>query len=201
MEVSCTEVSPLPSPPPVPHTEAPGLWASAGMIATYFALQLVAGTLFVLAVGAVVFFGYHGFASLETATGTVLQRPATQALLTMFSLGVAAPLTLWLAHRQWKPLWSLPRPPGFGFAAPRHPLFFALAAMAGLAAPILGGLLTQWLAHGHTVTQDIRQLGGATPLGLRIPLALVVVCVGPLLEELLFRGMLLSALLRRWHVG
>jgi membrane protease YdiL (CAAX protease family) len=203
MEVRHTEVSPSPSPSPAAHAEAPapGLWPSAGLIATYFALQFVAGSVFVLVVGAVVFFGHPDVAGLETAIGSVLQRPAMQALLAMFSLGVAAPLTLWLVHRQWKPLWSLPRPPGFGFAAPRHPLFFALAVLTGLAAPVLGGLLTEWLAHGHTVTQDIRQLGGVTPLALRIPLVLVVVCLGPLLEELLFRGVLLSALLRRWHVG
>lgn len=200
MEVGCTKI-PLPPPAPAAAATAPGLWATAGMIASYFVLQFAAGTLFVLMVSVTVLVGHAGQGGIGTAIAAVMQRPSTQALLAMFSLGMAAPLTLWLAHRKWTSLWSLARPPGFGFATPRHPLFFALAVLAGLSAPVLGGLLTQWLAHGHTVTQDIQQLGGATPPELRIPLVLVVVGVGPLVEELLFRGVLLSALLRRWHVG
>jgi membrane protease YdiL (CAAX protease family) len=200
MEVSCTPVPPLPLAPSS-DALAPGLWASAGLIASYFVLQLVAGMLFVLVFSVTVAVGDAGQGGTEAAIAAIMQQPATLALLAMFSLGVAAPLTLWLAHRKWRSLWSLARPPGLGFAAPRRPLFFALAVLVGLSAPLLGGLLTQWLAHGHTVTQDIRQLGGATPMGLRIPLVLVVVGVGPLVEELLFRGVLLSALLRRWPVG
>ena len=205
MEVICTE-APLPPParlfPPVPlvHARAPGLWAAAGLITTYFVLQVVAGTLFALAVSLTTAFSHAG-QDLHHAIPAILGRPAMQALLAMLSIGTAAPLTLWLARRKWPQLWPLAQPPGFGFTLPRNLRFLALAAVAGLAAPIVGSLLTQWLAHGHTVTQDIQQLGGNTPLGLRIPLMLVVVSVGPLVEELLFRGVLLSALLQRWHVG
>lgn len=202
MEVSCTEVSPLPPAPSLPDAgkPAPGLRATAGIIATYFVLQLVVGLLFALAVGVTAAFGQAG-PGIDAAIRTTLARPTMQALLAILSLGVAAPLTLWLARRTWPALWSLARPPGFGFTLPRRPQFFALAVAAGLAAPFLGALLTQWLAHGHTVTQDIQQIGSNTPLGLRIPLVLVVVGVGPLVEELLFRGVLLSALMKRWPVG
>ena len=205
MEVICTE-APLSPParsfPPVPlvHARAPGLWAAAGLIATYFVLQVVAGTLFVSAVSVTTAFSHAG-QDLHHAIPATLEQPAMQALLAMLSIGIAAPLTLWLARRKWPRLWPLAQPPGFGFTLPRNLRFLAFAVVGGLAVPLLGALLTQWLAHGHTVTQDIQQLGGNAPLGLRLPLGLVVVSVGPLVEELLFRGVLLSALLQRWHAG
>jgi membrane protease YdiL (CAAX protease family) len=204
MEVRSTEVSPLSPPDTVPSpnagSPAPGLRATAGIIAAYFALQFAVSLLFASAIAATAAFRDTG-PGIEGAIRTTLAQPAMQALLAILSLGVAAPLTLWLARRTWPALWPLAQPPGFGFTQPRQPLFFALAVAAGLAAPFLGALLTEWLARGHTVTQDIQQIGGNTPLSLRLPLVLVVVCVGPLVEELLFRGVLLSALMRRWPVG
>ncbi len=189
------------TPPPAPQGDpAPGLWATAGLIATYFLLQATAATLFVLVAGAITGLGLTG-AEVEQTRQAMLRQPAMQALLAIVSLLVAAPLTLLLAHRRWPRLWSLAKPPGFGFARPRLSIFLALAVAAGLAAPLLGGLLTQWLAQSHTVTQEIRQLGGHAPLGWRIALVLVVVGVGPLAEELLFRGALLSALLKRLPVS
>lgn len=204
MQISSTEVSPLsppdsPPPPQAGHT-APGLRASVGIIVTYFALQFAVSFVFASVVAAVAALRGGG-PGIEAAIGATLAQPAMQALLAILSLGVAAPLTLWLARRTWPALWPLAQPPGFGFALPRRPLFFALAVLVGLAAPLLGALLTEWLAQGHTVTQDIQQIGSRTPLGLRLPLLLVVVGVGPLVEELLFRGVLLSALMRRWTVG
>ena len=206
MEVICTtEVAPLPPvlpPAPVPlvREPTPRLLTAAGLIATYFVLQVVIGTLFAFAVSVTTAFS-HGGQDLYHAIPATIEQPVMQALLVMLSLGIAAPLTFWLARRKWPQLWSLGQPPGFGFALPRNPQFLAIAVAAGLAAPLLGALLTQWLAHGHTVTQDIQQLGGNIPPGLRLPLVLVVVSVGPLVEELLFRGVLLSALLQRWHAG
>lgn len=200
MEISCTEVSPLPPTPPLPRADAPGLRAGAGIIAAYFVLQFAVSLLFASAIAAMA--AYRGAGpGMEEAVRTALAQPSMQALLAILSLGVAAPLTLWLARRSWPQLWPLAQPPGFGFTLPRQPLFFVLAVAAGLAAPFLGALLTQWLAQGHSVTQDIQRIGGNTPFGLRLPLVLVVVGVGPLVEELLFRGVLLSALMRRMHAG
>jgi len=201
MQVICTEAPPLP-PAQVQqlHARAPSLWATAGLIATYFVLQIVVSTLFALIISAATVFNHVG-QGLDRAIPATFEQPAMQALLATFSLGIAAPSTLWLARRKWLQLWSLAQPPGLGFVLPRNLQFLALAVLAGLTAPLLGALLTQLLAHGHAVTQDIQQLGGNTPLGLRLPLVLVVVSVGPLVEELLFRGVLLSALLQRWHAG
>jgi hypothetical protein len=202
MEISCTENVPPAPLPIIPLTggRAPGMWMAVGLIATYFALQAVVVALFMLVAGVTAGVS-HGWHDVGGAIQTSLAQPAAQALLVLFSLGVAAPLTLLLARRQWPQLWSLARPPGFGFAPPCRLYWLALAIVAGLAIPILGGLLTQWLAQGHTVTQDIQQIGSSTPLALRLPLVLMVVTVGPVVEELLFRGVLLSALLQRWRVG
>lgn len=199
MEVIQTQAA---SPPPVPPAQerAPGLWSAAGLIATYFVLQVAASTLAVLTISVTTAF-QHGWQGLDHAIPATLAQPAMQTLLATLSLGIAAPLTLLLARWKWPRLWSLAQPPGFGVVWPRRRLFFLLAIAVGLAAPWLGALLTQLLAHGNAVTQDIQQLGSSTPPELRIPLVLVVVSVGPLVEELLFRGVLLSALLQRWHVG
>ncbi|WP_426689435.1 CPBP family intramembrane glutamic endopeptidase [Rhodanobacter ginsengiterrae] len=178
----------------------PGLGSAAGLIAGYFALQILVGLMFVLAV-TVATLVIHPGQSPQAAIGNALARPAMQAWLAIASLGLAAPLTLWLAHRQWRPWWSLDRPPGLGFHAPHRAHFWILAVSIGLLAPWLGALLTQWLAQGHAVTQDIQQIGSRTPMAPRMLLIMVVVCLGPMVEELLFRGVLLSALLTRWNAS
>jgi membrane protease YdiL (CAAX protease family) len=131
----------------------------------------------------------------------MLQQSGMPALLVILTLGVAAGITIMLAYRKWPSLWSMAALPGFGFTLPRRSAYFVLALAVGVAAPLLGGPLTHWLAHGRELTQDIQQLGANTPLDLRIPLALLVVSLGPLVEELLFRGVLLAALTPRWSLG
>jgi hypothetical protein len=174
------------------------MWAALGLIVFYFALQVVSGTLIVLLIGIAEGFTHvlQGTANLHAVLRTV---PAMPAITAIFTLMVSASLTLLMAYRKWPRLWSMALPPGLGFVLPARPLYFVLAIAAGLAAPVLGGLLTQLLAHGHKVSQDIQQLGGQTSSGLRIPLMLTVTSVGPLVEELLFRGVLLSALMQRWR--
>jgi membrane protease YdiL (CAAX protease family) len=201
MEVSSTQMPALPIRSPfVHHALPPGLGPATGLVAGYFALQLVIGFVFALAITLVTSANQPAH-DLEMAIGRTLSQPGMQAWLAIASLGVAAPLTLWLAHRHWLPWWSMGSPPGLGFTPPARTRFFALAIAIGLLLPWLGSLLTQCLAHGHPVTQDIQQIGGQTPLAPRMVLVLVVVCVGPVVEELLFRGVLLSALMRRWRAG
>ncbi|EIM02768.1 hypothetical protein LRK24_13675 [Rhodanobacter denitrificans] len=135
MQISSTEVSPLspPDSPPPPHAgrTAPGLRASVGIIVVYFALQFAVSFLFGAAIAATAALRNNG-AGIETAIRTTLAQPAMQALLAILSLGVAAPLTLWLMRRSWPALWPQAQPPGFGFVRPRQPLFFALAVLVGL---------------------------------------------------------------------
>lgn len=179
---------------------APGIWMALGWIALYFVLQAIGGSV-VAVILAVATGQLHSWQELLDLPGVIhrtLQQPGMQALLVMIVLGLAAVSIMLLIRRRWPHLWPLAHPPGFGFVRPQQARFLLLAVLIGLAAPIVGGWLTQWLAQGHPVTQNIRQLGESTPLAWRIPLVLLVVSLGPLVEELLFRGVLLSALLQRW---
>ena len=182
---------------------APGVWIALGWIALYFVLQMVGGTVAALAMAIAtgLLHSWQGLLHFDDVLGMMQQRPGMQSLLAILTLCAAAIPILLLTRRSWPRLWSLGRPPGFGFATPEAARFLWLAIVVGIAATLLGGWLTSWLAHGHAVNQNIEQLGENTPLGWRIPLALMAVSLGPLTEELLFRGVLLSALLQRWGSG
>ena len=189
-----------PLPPALPvQVRAPGVWTALGWITLYFLLQLAGGTLVALALAIATgsLHSWQGLLQFDDVLGAMLEQPDMQSLLAILTLAVAAIPILLLSWRRWPHLWSVARPPGFGFAAPAAARFFWLAVVVGVIAPMLGGWLTEWLAHGQTVTQNIEQLGKSASLGWRIPLALMAVSLGPLVEELLFRGVLLSALLQR----
>ena len=203
MSASPADAAALPaSMPPLPPARqlAPGLWFAAGMIALYFALQAVVGILAALLLGIAT--GYvHGLREIGTSVHAMLAEPGLPAMTVMLTLGVTAAIMLLLVRKCWPALWPLAEPPGLGFCRPRQAAFFGAAIVVGVAAPLLGAMLTQWLAQGHPVPQDIRQLGTQTPLMPRLALVVMVASVGPLVEETLFRGVLLSALLQRWRVG
>jgi membrane protease YdiL (CAAX protease family) len=190
-------VSPSPAPLGLP---APGLWHAFGLIALYFMLQLAVAGAISLAAGlwAVLRDG-GGLASVIAQGRAWLAQCDASAVAVMITLLISASLILYLVRRWWPSLWTQAAPPGFGFAPPQNPGLYLAAIALGALMPFVGGMLTQWLAHGHEVSQDIKQLGANISLGLRLPLALLVVSMGPLVEELLFRGVLLSSLTR--HVG
>jgi membrane protease YdiL (CAAX protease family) len=182
---------------------SPRIGAAVGLIALYFLLQAVGSGIIALLMGVA-----GGFVTIERGIyplgaeiRAMLDQPGMQATLVMLTLVAAAAVIVPLVRRRWPALWSVAQPPGLGMALPVHRLFFLLAIVVGVAAPLLGGLLTALLAHGQTVTQDIQNLGTQTPPGLRLALAVVVASLGPLVEEILFRGVLLSALMQRWRVG
>ena len=199
---------PPPAIPPAPFvspasTRAPNLETALGLIVLYFILQSVGSTLLALILAVTLGFVHlnQGMTQVGNGINTMLEQPGMQALLVMLTLGLAASSILLLAQRRWSHLWSLAQPPGFGFVRPSRLLYIALAIVVGVAAPLLGAQLTQLFANGQTVSQDIQQLGANTPLAWRIPLVLIVVSLGPMVEELLFRGVLLSTLLQRWGAG
>lgn len=182
---------------------APSLHAAVGLIALYFALQAVAGGLIALGLGIATGFVHvgRGVQGIRADMQTMLGQPGLPAIVLMLTLGVASAAVIWLTRRRWPWLWPRAQLPGLGMVRPVRPFFFVFALVIGMTAPLLGGLLTQWLAHGHTVTQDIQHLGTSTPLALRLMLAAIAVSIGPLTEEMLFRGVLLSALTARCRVG
>ncbi len=185
------------------RAQSPSLGAAAGLIALYFLLQSAAGACIAFALALATGFVQpeQGFQPIGKAIGRMLDQPGMPATLVMLTLGVAATSIILLTRKKWPTLWSMAMPPGFGVATPQNRAFFLLAIIIGLAAPLIGGLLTSLLAHGQTVTQDIQTLGIGTPMALRIALVIVVTSVGPMVEELLFRGVLLSALIQRLSAG
>lgn len=179
---------------------APELWAAAALIALYFLLQAAGSALIAVLMGLLT-----GFVRLRSGTGplaaeisAMLAQPGMPAILLMLTLVLAAALIVPLVRRRWPGYWASPAPPGLGLVLPANPAYFALSIILGLAAPLAGGVLTYLLAHGNPVTQDIHTLGEHTPFALRLLLVVAVVAVGPLVEELLFRGVLLAALLQRF---
>jgi len=187
-----------PAPPlPAASSRPPTLTAALWLLLFYFLLQAVLGALAAFVLG--LWLGTHG--ADARAVTAMLARPDARAALVMLVLGSAAIITLCLVRRHWPRLWSLASPPGLGVTPPARWRFYPLALVLGLAAPVLGGWLTQWLAHGHAVPQDIQRVGAEAAVPLRVALMAVVVTVGPLVEEVLFRGVLLSALLRRLRTG
>lgn len=187
--------------PPVsplhPASRAPALGHAIALIALYFALQLAVGSVFTLGAGAIAALREGGGLGDIVPLGRHwLGQSDMTAAAVMITLLISAAVIVHLGRRWWPQQWGVGDPPGLGFTSSPHPTFYVAALAAGVMMPIVGGVLTQWLAQGHEVSQDIKQLGAHTSLALRLPLALLVVSIGPLVEELLFRGVLLSAVAR-----
>src|SRR6185312_862429 len=108
---------------------------------------------------------------------------------------------IWLVHRYWPTLWSQAMPPGFGLASPHRRAWPVVALAVGLLAPFVGGLVTRVLAGDHDITQNVQQLAQHAPLAWRVGLAAMAITLAPLVEELLFRGVLLSSLIPRCGVA
>jgi membrane protease YdiL (CAAX protease family) len=162
---------------------APAAGTAVGLIVLYLLVQLVIGAL--------------GVQWLEATHAGPLSTGATAALA-VTAVGAAALAVILLARWRWPLLWSRAMPPGFGLTRPRDYRWLLAAVAVGLLAPWLGGMVTHLLARGHEVGQNVEQIVRHAPLGGRIALAVLAVSVAPVAEELLFRGVLLSALIPRF---
>lgn len=197
------ESTPVIAATPSPSPRMPGIWSGLGIVVLYFVLQLAVAVL----LGAIAIFGYGvamGMQGRKASTGAIMQwiqSPDIKTGFTVATMTVVAALMLWFVRRLWRGQWKLADPPGFGFVRPRRGIWFLYAVVAGIAAVVLGGLMAQLLAGEHPVKQDVAVMGQQVSLGMRVLLALLVVCVAPLVEELIFRGVLLSGLMRRMKTG
>lgn len=187
----------LPSPAAMapPLHRPPSLANALGMIVLYFLLQVGFGIAVSMLMGLAYGIAHRGTAATHVGPA-VANADVRSALVVLVLLGAAA-VTLWLAHWLWPRPWTQAKPPGFGFAAPSSASWYAIAMVVGLAVPLAGSKLTELIAHGHAIPQEVKQLGGNARLVFRVALTLTVISIGPVVEELLFRGVLLSALLHR----
>lgn len=184
------------SPPAtLPASRPPGVLVTIACIVAYFVLQFGFGGLF-------------GGVSMQLARyfpDRVPEAPDRLIVVVILTLLCSASLTFWLVLRRWGAARAAdPGPGGLGFAPPEG-RFVGIATALGIAAPVLGGLLTQLLAGDHEVSQAVSDIADKAHVGMRVALLPVVVLVGPAVEELLFRGALLSILRTRlgdgWAIG
>jgi uncharacterized protein len=184
---------------PESTVRTPGILYALALIVLYFLLQIAAGTAVGFVIGLLESIHHPDLshAQVHERVMSTLQHPDSNALLVTLGLPLIALLMFWFVHRAWPALWARPRPPGFGWHAPLSAHWYIAALLVGVIMPPLGAMITQILAHGHTVTQNVEELSRQASSHLRLPIAIVAVTVGPMIEELLFRGVLLSALMHR----
>jgi len=191
-----------PSKPALPAgaMRTPGVLYALALIVIYFLLQVAAGAAASLTVGLLETLRHPDLshAQVHARVSHMLQNPDSNALLVILGLPLIALLMFWFVHRAWPALWVRPRPPGFGWHAPVAAHWYITALLIGLVMPPVGAMVTRLLAHGHEITQNVEELSRQASSNLRLPLGIVAVTVGPMIEELLFRGVLLSTLMHRF---
>jgi uncharacterized protein len=168
----------------------PGWAETILIIALYFALQFGLGGGFALLSQTLA----QAFPGAVPAPGDRL------VIVVILTLAGAAAITLALVARRWGGLLRDGGPAGFGFTAPNGAQML-FGSVMGIAAAVAGGLLTQFLAGDHAVTQTVSDLADHAHVGMRIALLPIAVLVGPLVEEVLFRGALLALLRTRFGDG
>jgi membrane protease YdiL (CAAX protease family) len=171
-----------------------------GLIACYLALQAV-GSAAVVGVLALLQHRHFPGAAVTSALAALGAHPGAAVAQAILTVCIAAAGVIWLVHRYWPTLWSQAMPPGFGLASPHRRAWPVLALAVGLLAPFVGGLVTRVLAGDHDITQNVQQLAQHAPLAWRVGLAAMAITLAPLVEELLFRGVLLSSLIPRCGVA
>jgi membrane protease YdiL (CAAX protease family) len=195
-------LSPAPTAPVAPRQV--GIWGGLGAVVLYFALQFAVALLCGLVIGSGYGFWkafqsglHHHRPDPDAIARSVQGNPDIKVILAIVSLSGAAFLMMWVTRRIWPALWSVAEPPGFGFVRPKRKIHLLYGALAGLAALVVGSGLTALFTHGNPFLQDVRTLANSASPALRMLLLAVTVCVIPPVEELVFRGALLSGLMRR----
>lgn len=195
------------APQPVP--KHPGIWSGLGIVALYFLLQFALGILFgvmagfLLMVKAAFQAGLHHRPppNARAVMQALLASPDTRVIFIVATIAAAAVVMALVIRQFWRAQWSRAELPGFGLTPPVSKSAYLIAVLFGIAVLLLGGPLTHVLAGHHQVDQDVSLLAGNVSIGMRLLLALLVVCVAPFVEELVFRGVLLSGLASRMPIG
>jgi len=186
-----------------------GVWSGLGIVALYFLLQFGLGILFGVIAGFVLMFkaafdaGLHHRAlpDARAVMQALMANPDTRVVFIVATIAAAAAVMILLIRQFWRVQWSRADLPGFGFTPPAKKHAYLIAVLLGAAVLLLGGPLTHLLAGHQQVNQDVSVLAGNVSIGMRLLLALLVVCVAPFVEELVFRGVLLSGFASRMPIG
>jgi membrane protease YdiL (CAAX protease family) len=198
------------SPFTVPPVEKrPGVLSGLGIVALYFLLQFGLGILFGVIAGFVLMVkasfeaGLHHRAppDAKAVMQAAMANPDTRVVFVLATIAGAAAVMTLLIRRFWRVQWSRAELPGFGLIQPARKSSYLIAVLLGVIVLFLGGALTHLLAGHHQVDQDVSLLAGNVSIGMRLLLALLVVCVAPFVEELVFRGVLLSGFASRMPTG
>lgn len=194
---------------PQPVAKRPGVWSGLGIVALYFLLQFGLGILFGVIAGFLLMVKAAFEAGLHHSTPpdakavmqALMASPDTRVIFIVATIAAAAVVMALLVRQFWRAQWSRAELPGFGLTPPANKSSYLIAVLLGVIVLLLGGLLTHILAGHHQVDQDVSLLAGNVSIGMRLLLALLVVCVAPFVEELVFRGVLLSGLASRMPIG
>ena len=193
---------------PPASARRPGVWSGLGTVALYFLLQFGLSILAGFAVGFVLALKtgfaaglHHQRPDMKTIAQMIRTNPDVPIVITVVTIAAAAAIMALLVRRSWPAQWSRAELPGFGFAPPPNKLAYPGAIILGFIVLLLGGAFTHLLAGPHPVHQDVAVMAGKVSLDMRILLALLVIGVAPFVEELVFRGVLLSGLASRMRIG
>ena len=191
-----------------PEPKRPGVWSGLGIVALYFLLQFGLGMLIGMLIGVALgveagIRSAHVHRKLDPGAivRTLQHGPDTGVILTVLTLAAAATVMALIVRHTWPAQWSRAELPGFAFTQPDSKLAYLGAVVLGVGISLLGGGMTELFAGSHPLQQDIAVMAASAPTGLRVLLALAGIGVAPFVEELVFRGVLLSGLASRMRVG
>lgn len=198
-----TVMATTPAPP-----KRPGVWSGLGTVALYFVLQLVLGFLIGAACSVILEFVagfkaglHHRDIDAKTLMHSISANPDLRITVAVVTISLAAAIMAWFVRRTWRVQWSMADLPGFGLTKPASAVWYLVAVGMAVALLFIGNMLTHVLAHGNPISQDVGVMfGNATP-ALRVLMVVMVVCAAPFVEELVFRGVLLSGLTHKLSVG
>jgi membrane protease YdiL (CAAX protease family) len=175
--------------------QAPRLGAAIGAIAVYFLVQL--GTGLVIAVAMyLVRLTMLSPAHMKAAPHS----PHPDLMLVLVAMPISCLLSILIFRRWFARTWKLGGRVGLGLV--KIPVSrFGLHLLLGVATTVVGALITGLLARGHPVSQDVIQWVHQASLPMAAGIALMAITVVPVAEEILFRGILLPALLRHMSVA
>lgn len=186
----------------------PGVWTGLGIVVLYFMLQFGLSMLIgiIIGLGLTLKAGieagmHHRHLDAKAIVLAMRMDPDIRSVLTVLTIAAAAVVMALIVRQFWRAQWARSELPGFGFVQPAHKSAYVGAVLLGFGMLLLGGAITHLLAGQHPVHQDVTVMAGRVSLGMRLLLALLVVCVAPFVEELVFRGVLLSGLASRMPVG